>query len=354
MSLDRIVDSIPIPVSVARTFVIEGDHTARDLSYGLVAGYLAGQRPEAQDGTPVIIGGNALRYALARTRRSRRVIENRRVFRMREAAIVADGLEEPATLPALGVMIQGSGNPLVMRSGIKIAGDAQQQWYVPAELAAAMRGSETVDLPFTLVQHARHRSSVPVMMRLLAWLAGTDPAYVKARENRWQADMFDGEHVVIEVPTADLLASLGATGTKPAVVMARMLEPAAAEITKLTGYRVAFAEVRTTYRATASRPAREGRLMAIRIEIDVPLMITRPARPVARVPGKPWKPQPKWHKPPKPVEPAPAIVADIAIDDDDDFDPYDFTDETPGQPEPPVPPSGEPRRSRFGGQRGNR
>lgn len=331
MSLDRIVDHIAIPLTVARSLVVDGPHTARDIAYAMTAAYVAAGRQEADDGKPVSIPGNGLRYALGRSRRDRADIENGRVYRMSDATVRVDGIDGPAPLPSMRVHRFESGQPLVLRAGLVEHGDRQQQWHVDPALADAMRpgdGEPVVELPWTLVQGAKHKATLPIMLRLLAWIVDADPKWIRKRENRWKDDQHDGGHLVLQVPYAAILDSLGLTAkSKGAVVMARMLEPAAKEITKLTGYRVRFSEVRTIYRPDATGLAREGRLQAIKVEIDVPATITKPARPVARMPGAPWKPAPKFHRPAKPPEAPPAIIDNITPFPDDDDWPEDEINE---------------------------
>src|SRR5690606_36677687 len=122
---------------------------------------LASQRDPSEDGKDLMIGDIALRYALARTRSDKAEIEDNRAFRMNKLRVKADVLPEPASVPALKVVQWSPTSFMVHRKGMKTNGDPIQQWPVDPALAQAMRGDNPVDLPFTLVQHARHKSSIP-------------------------------------------------------------------------------------------------------------------------------------------------------------------------------------------------
>lgn len=315
MPVDQIPSRLTLPLSWASTVLVDGKTTARDLSYSMTVAWLSAQRPEAEDGKDIFVGDNGMRMALGMARRDKATTESLRVFRTVESKMTAAGIVKPAKMPSLGITPTDSGGIRVERSGMRIHGDAQLQWSVPAEVSASMRvraGEPTIELPWTLMQEARTKVTVFLMLRLLSmaagWQWGDNPASMK------------GDRLEALVALPAVLTALGLPArSEPKEVMRKHLVPAAAEIGAHTGYRVSITEQRTRYRR-GPMAGKEGPLQGLSITLDIPATQDPLAFPAARVPYAPWKPAPKFHRPAKPQEPAPAFidnVATIPVDDDD-------------------------------------
>lgn len=311
MTLERIPHRLTIPARLAATMAVAGDLSARDLSYGLATLWLAAQDAAYPETGYTLVGDNGLRQAMARSRRDRRDVEVGRVARLSAAQVTAAGIAEPVAMPSLMVKRFGSGGVFVHTSGIRAQGDAQQQWFADPGLVEAMRvvdGEPVVELPRALLQQARCRMSVPLMLRLLAWIERQPNA-------DWIVERHPGKLTLL-VPWQDLVEQLGlAAKSEPKMTMRKLLGPAMAEINQHTPYALTISERRTVYRAqpkTASRAVREGRLQGILVDIEYPLAQDAIAYPGPRQPGTPWKPKPKSAKPPKPAVAPPAVIDNVA------------------------------------------
>lgn len=349
MTVHLIPDRLSLPAEFAGTFTVDGSVTARDLSYSLTVGWLAAQRDPALDGEYLFLGDNGLRLALARSRRDKAKIEDDRVFRMTEAKAKAAGIDEATTIPSLTWQETFSGAIRVHRAGIVRNGDRQQQWSVPAAVAASMRvGADdaVVELPWSLVQHARNKVTVILMLRLLAMVS-----------DDYMADRVVGHgdrKLSLLVPFADLVASLGLpAGSMPDRTMKRILGPAAEEINEHTDYIVRITEKRTRY-LKGPHAGKEGPLRGIAIDVAYPVITTPLAYPEPRQPGTAWKPKPKYSKPAKPPVAPPAIVDNVVImpDDEDEEIPI-VRQNPPGRITRPVPGSPGANFGGFGALRSN-
>lgn len=350
MPVHLIPDRLAVPAAWAAAFTVDSNLTARDLSYSLAVGWLAAQRDPSFDGQDILLGDNGLRMALNRSRRDKAATEDARVFRTSAAKASVPSTEDPVAVPSLSWETTYSGGIRVHRGGMRTMGDQQLQWHVPAAVAAAMRvkdGEPSVELPWALVQNARNRMSVIVMLRILTVLADEQ---VK-QQMEYQVPRY--RHASMRFQLDKLLAWFGLpTDSEVKEVMRKHLVPATAEILEHTGYRVTIEEHRTVYKR-GPRAGKEGPLRGMIVNIAYPVIKTPLAYPKPRLPGTAWKPEPKFHKPAKPQEPAPAIIHDIVPfpDDDDDWDPLDDADDDAipsGREQTDVPVSPAPVKRRFG------
>lgn len=348
MAVHQLPDHLSVPAAWARSVVFDDTVTARDLSYSIAVGWLSAQRDAALDGQDLLVADNGLRMALGMSRRDKAAVEENRVFRTSAATMTAAGLQAPTPIPSLTWITTDSGGVRVHRRGMRVQGDGQLQWRVPAPVSAAMRvgdGDNAVEMPWSLLQAARNKMAMVVMLRLLAMVR----------------DDFMADRVVetepgklkVLVPWPDLVASLGLPAkSEPKETMRRFLAPAIAEINEHTAYTVTIAEHRVRYRA-GPRKGQDGPLQGMMISVSYPVSEPPVAFPAPRVPYSPWKPAPLFHKPAKPQEPAPAFVDDIVPfpDDDDAWDPLDDVDDDAipsGRPAADVPVSPAPVKRRFG------
>lgn len=265
-------DRLTLPLNFARAARFVGDLSARDQSYALAVGWLAAQRNPRDDDQPILVANNGLRHALGRSRRDNIDVEEQRLERLD-----AGEIETPHGRIGLP--------NLRYRGGLPVDGDTQQTWHLDSRLPFSMRvgifTEEVVELPTSLLQHARHKETLTVMLRLLAWIEGHhDKKWLVEREDRFR---------VFRIAPEDLVLELGLMGrTFPSHLIERILEPAASEISEHTGYEMGVHAIRTAYR---SRNGRTGKVKFVEIRVAIPELEKIRQIP-ARQKGKTWQTKP--------------------------------------------------------------
>ena len=108
--------------------------------------------------------------------------------------------------------------------------DGRKGWRVDRRLRRAIvvdAGEQVVGVPLPVLSHARHRYSLPLTMRLLAWsVGGFDKSWLRRDRD---------DHLVLRIPIVEMRRALGSVGKMtPAAFFEKDLGPAVNECMHLT------------------------------------------------------------------------------------------------------------------------
>jgi hypothetical protein len=302
-----IPDRLTISLPTAATVVFDPELSARDVAHAVLVAWLAGQQGAA-DG--ITLGRNQLKLALGFSRSGSIAYEEDRAFRLSAGWVrTGDGEFHAPALPTSHLM---DGRMTVHRGGMRVGGDSQQRWRVDPGLARAFGPADdgdAVELPMALLQSARSRWTVPIMLRALCWIGGwIDPRFIATRTDR---------RLLVRLPIEEAIDRLDLDeDVELALVMRDMLEPAAADISRCTSYGMRVRLVRSSYRARPDQPRRQGKPAAIEFDIGVPEMASITYLPT-RVPGKTWE---RPDGPPRRRKPTPEVAGVVPFDTSLQFD----------------------------------
>jgi hypothetical protein len=236
-------EQLPIASEFASAFHVEGEVSARDLSYAILFLREAAELDQAGE---VMLHDNATRHALALSRRDRVDVEEARWARLGGCRI--NGMPAPVIKHAL----RPDGTPYAWRHK---HGDLRPMM-IDEDLLDAYRGDgdDIVYFPLRLLQHAESRFTVILMMRILGWAIGDYDKRNKVRR--------DGTSVTLRFSIAEWLEIVGDTGrTWNKRLVDAILNPAAQEITIFTDWQVTI----------RPRVAHTGRIRDIEIVIVDPI-----------------------------------------------------------------------------------
>lgn len=234
-------EQLPIAAALAAQFHVEGDVTARDLSYALM---FLREAAELGEGGEVMLHDNATRHALALSRRDRIEVEEARWSRLRSCTI--HGL--PAPVIRYATRPDGTEYPWRHKDG------DLRPMIIDEDLLRAYvgDGDDMVFLPLRLLQHAESRFSIILMMRVLAWAQGDYPKKSLVRRN--------GKSLTLKFGMAEWSTITGAPALNQRLVDEYLVR-AATEISDLTEWQVTI----------RPRVAHTGRIRDIEIVIVDPV-----------------------------------------------------------------------------------
>ena len=235
---------IPIPAQTAAEFTVRGDCTGRDIAWALVLLMQAVGKGESGE---VLIPDNRTRELLGLTRRDKIATETARWERLRDLRI--NGRPVPTVRFE---RIGGQGEWPMRHQSL----DGELAVVVDEDLADQFtdRNDDVVWLPLRLLQLSDSRYTVPAFMRMLAWSIGDYPRAWRVQDT--------ARRVKLRIPLDYLVEALGVPASlRPHQVLARVLQPAADEITSATDY-----EVTMLPRIAPS----SGRIRDIEVTIYVP------------------------------------------------------------------------------------
>jgi hypothetical protein len=280
-------EQLPIAAAFASAFQVEGEVTARDLSYALMFMREAAELGESGE---VMLHDNATRHALALSRRDRVEVEEARWSRLRSCTINS----MPAPVIRYATRPDGTEYPWRHKAGdlrpIVINEDLLE--------AYVGDGDDVVFFPLRLLQHAESRFSIILMMRVLAWAQGDYPKKALVRRN--------GASLTLKFGMAEWSAITGAPALNQRLVDEYLMR-AATEISDLTDWqvtirpRVAYTgrirdkeimivdpvndpadddraiEAKSVAWRPASRPSRKQKKITARVPSATPVAVSRTA-----------------------------------------------------------------------------
>jgi len=257
-------DAFKLPAYTAALINIDGEGlTARDVAYILAVGCMAASGHAEFDGVRYLVHDHGLRAALGRTRSDTVDVELKRHERLQATTVISADLGLTSAAPTLPHLRLLSGVELPLRTK-SAAGSLA--WDVPAELIRVLTPSTSepnIVLPMRLLANARNRHTVMLAMRVLAWLEEVNRRWVVTRKPHL---------LTIRVPLDELIERLAMDPeTPPSRIFARIIEPAAAEISEFTDLHIDVAGVYAGARAGSSR------MKAIELRITHP--VEKPAAP---------------------------------------------------------------------------
>ncbi|MBJ6986053.1 hypothetical protein [Devosia sp. MC521] len=219
---------LDVPLETAARLVFDGDAlTARDVSYAIAAAWLAARSPDdKRDDDHYRIPDNRVRQALGRTRRSTIDVEIARFDRLRHSVMGIDEL-----LPMPTAMYRKD-------SVIRATLDDEMTWVIDRRVVDLFSpGKPSIALPLRLLAVARYRSTLDIVMRMLAQHA---MGATFRNTYSWAPD-----RIAVRLTFEELGRFLGVDASRPSVVIQRYLEPVANDAFEACGITFQFEARRT-------------------------------------------------------------------------------------------------------------
>jgi hypothetical protein len=260
-------DHLFIADTVAASLVFDPALTARDRAIMLAVSWYAGQHPPADGEEEVMVPELGFRRALGDMRRPDAGKEFARYARLEHATLRGD-----ETVPDLneGVLV-----PTVAAKDRRRTQKGNRPWLLEPGIVRTFTpepGDVTVGVPLVILQRARSRYTLQLLLHLLAWGSGNHPA-------GWLRRRTFG-HRVLRVPLKAILADLGIDPKKkPADVIRNDLLPAIDEIRQLMDLEI---DLQVWYAPSIRQP--RGRVMGFDILVgDVDVKIVPAPKPTAEI-----------------------------------------------------------------------
>lgn len=244
---------IPVPVSTAASFRLQGDLGAKDLAYAVAVAHLAAlAEPDPQN--RYLIPDNRLRGELGQHRRETIKREHARFARLRDAAMPHPRLG-PVPVPTVATRTLGTGE-VVPNTNNR---DDELSWVVdPLMRELFIPTRESVMLPVDLLRTSTNRHTVTLVLRLLALM------WQSAKEVKRSGPGYVLVHVKPD-RIADVLGLPLGEKAKPSRAMFDFFNPIMADLSEHTGIVLEAAPV---YARTRSAP--QGRVHYFEIYMSMP------------------------------------------------------------------------------------
>jgi hypothetical protein len=231
MTPPTLPEVIEMPIETAAAIRFDPLLTARDRSLQIVVGWWAGQRRPPEGEYSVMVPDSIRRTITDHRRipRARRVamwerFDNSVVSSDETMLDLMDGVPGPTTQPRHRAV-------KFDRSGPE---GGKREWLVEREVVEAYLvhvGDEVVEVPTLVLERARCRYTLPLLLRVLAWGSGRHATSWR----RWEKE----DHYVLRIKLDEFRDELGTDPSKPAAeILRKELEPAIAELQLLTDFAV--------------------------------------------------------------------------------------------------------------------